>query len=310
MPFRFILVVLAALIFSTPSVQAADEGVIGTIVEIEGTATVNSSPATANAQLHLNDVVETGAGSRVFILFIDNTEMTMSENTQVKLDSYIYDPDSATGNGARYSILKGAFQYVSGLIGKSQDPDVQIETPVGSIGIRGTDFWAGEIDGEYGVSVNEGRVALKTDAGEEQVQAGQGTFARGRGVAPTRAAAWKPEKLQRVAATVKLQRRAFVRQQINAMQGRQQQLRMQHKEFIKTKREGMMQQRQEMQQNRQEKAQQNQEKRQEQMQQNQRKNQEQNQQRMQQMQQNRQNMIQQKQQMMQQKRNAPPAGRK
>ncbi len=246
---RLIFAALAVLLIFTacPALAGeANDGVIGTILEVQGSASVTpqggqAAAAAIDAPLHLNDVVQTGAESRVFILFIDNTELTLSEKTQVKIDDYVYDPDDNSGNKALYGVMQGAFQYVSGLIGKKENPDVHIATPVGMIGIRGTDFWAGDLDGQYSVAVNEGQVALKTDAGEEVVNKGEGTSVRDRHARPDRAKAWGREKLQRIAGTVRLERREMVRQRIAAMQGRQQQLRQRYKEYMQGRRSGFRQ---------------------------------------------------------------------
>lgn len=250
----------------------ADNSIIGTILEIQGSATVAPEggagmAAAIDTPLHLNDTVQTGKDSRVFILFIDNTELTLSEDTQVKIDEYVYDPDDDRDNRALYSVMQGTFQYVSGLIGKKENPDVHIETPVGNIGIRGTDFWAGELDGEYSVAVNEGRVALKTDAGEEIVNKGEGTSVRDRRSMPARARAWHAEKLQRIAQTVHLKRRELVKQRISAMQERHKLMRQRYKEHLKTRRENRQEKMQQQRDQRQDKLQQRREEKQEKIQQ-------------------------------------------
>ncbi len=232
-----VLVLSLCVFFPQAAFAAADDGVIGTILEVEGSATVTpegGQPAAAavNAPVHLNDVVKTAAASRVFILFIDNTQLTLSENTQARVDNYVFDPDNNTDNKASYSVMQGAFQYVSGLIGKKDNPDVHVDTPVGSIGIRGTNFWGGDLDGEYNVAVLDGRVALKTDAGEELVNKGQGTSVHDRHTAPVRAAALDPGRFERMKSTVKLKRRDMVRQRVRSIQGRQKILRRRYKNYM------------------------------------------------------------------------------
>ncbi len=222
---------------AAPAFAVEDDGVIGTIVEIEGTASITpegDQPAAAaiDNTLHLNDTIQTSPSSRVFVLFIDNTELTLSENTQVKIDNYVFDPDNNSQNKAAYSVMRGAFQYVSGLIGKRDNPDVHIATPVGSIGIRGTDFWAGNLDNQYNVAVNEGQVALKTDAGEEVVNKGQGTYVHDRRSRPAHAQAWGRDRFERVNATVRLKRHNLVRQRIRRMQIRQRVLRRRYKQYM------------------------------------------------------------------------------
>lgn len=239
---RIFLTVCLMLLWHASVRADMDTGVIGTILEVQGSAIVTpeggqGAAAAVDTQLHLKDTVTTGPNSRVFILFIDDTELTLSEKTQVRIDDYIYSADDTQGNKALYSIMMGTFQYISGLIGKKDNPDVQIQTSVGSIGIRGTDFWAGELDGEYAVAVNEGRVSLRTDGGEELVNKGEGTSVKDRRSRPARAKVWNREKLERIAGTVMLQRRELVRQKISAMRDRQQLLRGLYQGRMKAKRE-------------------------------------------------------------------------
>jgi hypothetical protein len=235
--FTIFIISFFAFLMPLPAFAQVNDGVIGTILELEGSASVTpaggqASAAAINMPVHLNDMVQTETGSRVFILFIDNTELTLSENTQAKIDNYIFDPDDNTNNKASYSVMQGAFQYVSGLIGKKTNPDVHIDTPVGSIGIRGTDFWGGTLDNQYNVAVNEGQVALKTDAGESVVNKGEGSSVQDRHSLPAPASAWSPEKFQRIASTVHLRRQALVRQKIGLMQGRQRFLQHRYKKYM------------------------------------------------------------------------------
>ena len=122
-----------------------DGEVVGTVMETEGIVLKHLSDGTQcslgpNSPIHMNDVIEAKAKGRAFILFIDNTQFTMFENTKLTVDNYVFDPDNDANNSARYSYLAGAFQYLSGLIAKKKDPDVEINTPYGTIGIRGTEF--------------------------------------------------------------------------------------------------------------------------------------------------------------------------
>ena len=232
-----ICMLMFLILLAATSAAFADEGVIGTILEVEGNATVTPSSggkfsaAMVDTPVHLNDVIQTSAAARVFILFIDDTKLTLGENAKLKIDNYIFDPENNNNNKALYSI-QGAFQYISGLIGKKENPDVNIDTPVGSIGIRGTDFWAGNLDGQYGVAVNEGRVALKTEAGEEVVNKGEGTSVRNGHSVPEHARVWSRERFQRVSTTVRLRRQAMVWQRIKSMQSRQKILRIRYKNYM------------------------------------------------------------------------------
>lgn len=245
---RYLLITaLAAFLFSgTAKAFAADEqqagdGVIGTIMEVEGKATVTpAGQKTVKAlavkdSIHMKDVISTTEKSRVLILFIDNTQFRLSENTRITVDEYVFDPDNAGSNKASYNVLNGTFQYVSGLIAKKKDPDVNIDTPYGTIGIRGTKLWGGNIKDAYGVHVEEGKVSVKNDGGQIFVNKGEGTSLKSRKAPPPKAAPWPVEQLQFIASTVLLANEGEVLQRIVGFQGQQKLLQGQFKHFLKFK---------------------------------------------------------------------------
>jgi hypothetical protein len=210
-------------------------------MEVEGAATVtpagskDAKPLALKDSIHMNDVIEAGAKSKVLVLFIDNTQITLSEKTKLKVDEYVFDPDNTTGNKARYNILEGTFQYVSGMIAKKKDPDVNIETTFGTIGIRGTKLWAGQLKDNYGVHVDEGAVQFRNDAGQVLVKKGQGTAVKSRKAAPPPAFAFTDDDMKFITQTVVLANAAAVFSRIAGFQGQQKMLQGQFKNFLKLK---------------------------------------------------------------------------
>ena len=112
---------------------ASEDTAIGTIIEVEGITNIthaNSSSIKAayiDEEVYLNDVVETGDASRTLILLIDDTEITLGENSRLNIDEYIFDATANDENKARF-LLRGTFLFVSGLITKMHKPDVTLET--------------------------------------------------------------------------------------------------------------------------------------------------------------------------------------
>lgn len=224
--------------FAQPQ-SAQSKGVIATLMEVEGKVWVTAAgtkerkPAKLETQLHLNDVIETGPKSRTFILFIDNTQITLSENTRFTADEYAFDAEAPQQNKAHYSVARGAFQYLSGAISKTRNPNVEVETAYGTIGIRGTKFWAGEIEQEYGVNVEEGQVRVRNDGGEVFVDKGKGTSVKSRRQKPSTAMPWPAKKLQLIAATVLLSNQDAVFKRVLGFQGKNDILRGEFKNFMK-----------------------------------------------------------------------------
>jgi len=87
--------------------------------------------------LYEGDVVETGAGASLGLVFADETTFSMGEDGRMVLDELVYDPDVGVGKMV-LSVSKGIFTVVSGAISKT-DPDAMVvKTPFADIGIRGT----------------------------------------------------------------------------------------------------------------------------------------------------------------------------
>ncbi|MCB9982284.1 MAG: FecR domain-containing protein [Rhodospirillales bacterium] len=153
----------------------ADESPVGSVDEITGEATVTHldgsvEPITMGTEIYQGDVIETGTGGAVNIAFIDETSFAVSEEARLAIDEYVYDP--ATESGTQdFSVLKGVFVFTSGLIGRDDPDDVNIDTPSGSIGIRGT-IIAGDVNaGE--ITVVEGAIVVRDLAGNEMTLATQ-----------------------------------------------------------------------------------------------------------------------------------------
>jgi len=121
-------------------------GSVGNVTATAGTATLTrdgvTKPLTNGDQIHMGDTLTTGPGGSTSISFADGTQLTLAENAKLTIDDYVYDPANPSTGSASYSWLQGAFVYIGGLIDKNHG--ATIETPVGSLGFRGT-----EIIGRY-----------------------------------------------------------------------------------------------------------------------------------------------------------------
>ena len=205
---RFLFSALLAIMSLMPTMaKAAYTTAIGAIVEVEGevmrrTPNGERSRLEYESPVFLHDTIETAKGGRAMILFDDETQLVLSENAHLRVDKYVYNPGNNADNAAEYSVLQGAFNYVSGLIAKNPTPDVTVNTAYGSIGIRGTEFWGGDIDGQYGVLVSDGEVRIKNSGGEATVRKGEGSMIFGRRMAPNAATVWKKEKIAKARKTI------------------------------------------------------------------------------------------------------------
>ncbi len=155
---------------------------IGLVAAIEGEAFTHNNEKRSKAKIDdpifLGTIIETSANSKIMVLFIDDTEITLGENTELVVDKYVFDPYDAEENIANFDVMKGAFHWVSGMISKRERPQVRITTQAGSIGIRGTEFWAGDVGDGYGLFVNNGLIDFAGSWGELSISANTGVFVK------------------------------------------------------------------------------------------------------------------------------------
>ena len=100
----------------------------------------------ANAQVHaaqvkervsLGNKIATGRSSALQILLLDRTNFQVGANARITVDRFVYDP-ARSASSVGVSVTKGAFRFMSGKPTHARPGQSSINTPVASIGIRGT----------------------------------------------------------------------------------------------------------------------------------------------------------------------------
>ncbi|MBV9462375.1 MAG: FecR domain-containing protein, partial [Bradyrhizobium sp.] len=113
--------------------------VIGHVTKLQGSATVIRNGVSIILNMGDNvekgDVVESGANSTVGITFIDGTVFGLSSNARMVLNEMVYDPNGSS-NSSLMSLVAGTITFVAGETAKHGD--MKIDTPVATMGIRGT----------------------------------------------------------------------------------------------------------------------------------------------------------------------------
>ncbi|MBL6431116.1 MAG: FecR domain-containing protein [Alphaproteobacteria bacterium] len=107
---------------------------------MDGSATVRhangtSEPLAPGTPVFQGDVVETAGGSALSITFVDGTVFSLSADARMVLDELIYSP-GGSDNSMVMNLVQGTFVFVTGQVAPTGD--MRIETPVATMGIRGT----------------------------------------------------------------------------------------------------------------------------------------------------------------------------
>ena len=132
-----------------PAVQDLASKPIGKIVTVTGSVTIEhasamviqanvsgqAGPTKVGDLVYLGDVVQTAADGRVGINFTDGTSFNLSSNARIALNEFVYDPNGKA-NSTLFNLTKGTFTFVAGKIATTGD--MKIDTPVATLGIRGT----------------------------------------------------------------------------------------------------------------------------------------------------------------------------
>ena len=104
-----------------------------TAVRVDGTSVTLGE----GDSLFQGDVIETGPGGALGVVFVDDTTFAMGEDARAVMDELVFDADTGAGT-FNMSLVQGAFTFVSGQIAKSGLDAMAIRTPVATIGVRGT----------------------------------------------------------------------------------------------------------------------------------------------------------------------------
>ncbi len=140
------------------------------------------------------------ANTRLGLTFADGTRVEITEQSELIIDDFVYDPNTGVGKMSM-NVALGTVQMTSGRLAKTSRENVNIATPTASITVRGTDF-SMTVD-ELGRSLiillpscpdetlNEdecpvGSIAVSTDAGSVILnESYQGTMVSHSGLSPS-----------------------------------------------------------------------------------------------------------------------------
>jgi hypothetical protein len=127
-----------------------------------------------SSSLYYLDLLRTGPQARLTAELADGSRITMGENAELAVDQFVYAPGDSVDMTLR--ALKGALLFISDKLRGDGEHRVQVRTPVAILGVRGTEFWVGPIDGATGVLVIDGEVSVGSGKGTVILGPGEGTM--------------------------------------------------------------------------------------------------------------------------------------
>lgn len=149
---KWILLLLTAAALNAESSKfGAETGVegVGIITSMGGELHAMRDNGTSRllsvkSEIKEGDTLKTEKNSFARIKFVDGAEVSLLPNTQLKVDAYSYHSVASPQNidNILLNLTKGGMRSVTGLVGKRSPAAFKMNTPQGSVGIRGTDFGA------------------------------------------------------------------------------------------------------------------------------------------------------------------------
>ncbi|MBT7998591.1 MAG: FecR domain-containing protein, partial [Betaproteobacteria bacterium] len=158
---KFFFLLLLSFVFAGGAFAAEKIGAIAAIVgkvsiERDG-KTIKVKPGSA---VYENDLILTGSSSRAQVLLMDQTAINIGQKAELVLDKFVFNSDE---DEVAIKVTKGTFRFISGKVATKTPEKVNVETPVATIGVRGTEF-VGQIDAANStVALLNGRIEVAND---------------------------------------------------------------------------------------------------------------------------------------------------
>ena len=132
------LLILIILLFS--NTQSFSKDMIGIVaVGIGKISNQSKENLITGSKIYFGDSIITEAASTAQILLMDQTTLTIGESSELVMDEFVYDPQTKIGKFVS-SVKIGTVKIITGEISKTNPDNLEIKTPTGSIGARGTEF--------------------------------------------------------------------------------------------------------------------------------------------------------------------------
>ncbi len=180
-PSWFAPLALLVALLAGPVAALADGG---TVVQLNGSATIeskgNTLQASVGSRLESGDTLVTGKNAKAQLRLDDDSVFAVVGDSSFKMDQFQLRRQDQGGN-AIFSLLRGGFRTITGLIGKIKNDKYEIRTGVATIGVRGSAYSAVLCKGQCGpkfkdglyVKAEKGIIIVSNSHGKIELRVGQ-----------------------------------------------------------------------------------------------------------------------------------------
>ena len=139
-----LLTLIIALLVTSFSLQASEKieiekQLIGVLGAISGKVKTTTRELKIGDKIYLGETIIAGSNSGTQILLLDQSTFTLGSDSEVLMDTFIYDPETNDGKIIA-NVKQGSLKVISGLISKKNPDSLTIKVPEGTLGSRGTEF--------------------------------------------------------------------------------------------------------------------------------------------------------------------------
>ncbi len=149
---------------------------IATVVAIVGNVVVQEKektyPLLEQSKVFVGDLIVVGEDAKAQFQFIDGSVVNLISDTEFRVTEYQY-REMFQKDKAASELLKGGLRLISGSIAKKNPNGYEVNTPVGTIGLRGTVIEAFLSGSQLYVGVQSGRAIVINQAGSTFVGLGE-----------------------------------------------------------------------------------------------------------------------------------------
>lgn len=141
------------------------------------------------SEVFSNDQISTGPKGQLQLRFTDGSRLSLRQETLFHIENYQFDGNEPEGGSSVYRLIKGGLRTITGTISSANTDNYRVNTPIATIGVRGTDYelflcdqrCADSGQEQYGLfgQVLEGTIFLDIAGKKTDIQAGLHFFLDG-----------------------------------------------------------------------------------------------------------------------------------
>jgi hypothetical protein len=119
---------------------------------------------TRRSKFFTGETIIVGENGKAQVRFQDGTILSLTKGTELRIEAFSYNDEDGNEDANIVTLLKGGFRTITGAVAKKNPANHKVNTPVATIGVRGTNYSVAIDDSVY-VGVWGGVVFVENDGG-------------------------------------------------------------------------------------------------------------------------------------------------